>query len=355
MNILVLRFSAMGDVALAQPVIKQILSQNANVEITLVTKPEFAPLFAGLPRFKFFGANFKSDFKGLSGLVKLQKQLLTDVPYDSVVDLHDVVRTWVLCFLLSIKGVPYKRIDKDRASRKKLTRKNNKVFKPIKHTSQKYLDVFRQLGLQTGDLSDLYSGPSPMPLHPGNRGKALLDAGHFLPKDRPWVGLAPFSKHPQKEWPLEKIKILIKALTDEKKFRVLLFGGGKEEISRLKHLAGDNNDVLNLAGSLNLAEEMEVVRQLDLMITMDSFNMHLAGLLGVKIVSIWGATHPYAGFGPLGKNEKYLVQIPHQHLPCRPCSIFGNRPCWRGDFACMQQITPDMVMEKITLALSANL
>ncbi len=355
MNILVFRFSAMGDVALAQPVIKQMLSQNADVEITLVTKPEFAPLFEGLPRFKFFGANFKRDFKGLSGLVRLQKQLLTDVHYDYVVDLHDVVRTWILCFLLSIRGIPYKRIDKDRTSRKKLTRKNDKAFKPLKHTSQRYLEVFRQVGLRTGDLSDLQVTPSPVPFHPASRWKALLNAGHFLPKDRPWVGLAPFSKHPQKEWPLEKLKVLIKALTDEKKFCVLLFGGGQEEVSRLKHLAGDNNDVLNLAGSLNLAEEMEVVSQLDLMITMDSFNMHLAGLLGVRIVSIWGATHPYAGFGPLGENEKYLVQISHQDLPCRPCSIFGNRPCWRGDFACMQQITPDMVMEKITLALSAKL
>ena len=352
MNVLVFRFSAMGDVALAQPVIKQILSENAHVKITLVTKPEFAPLFTGLPRFKFFGANFKRDYKGLFGLAKLQKHLLTNAEYDYVVDLHDVVRTWLLCFLFSLKGIPYLRIDKDRASRKKLTRRNNKVFKPIRHTSQKYLDVFRQVGLQTGDAGDLYT-TQPLPdFNPSGRWKELPGANLFLPKDRPWIGVAPFSKHPQKEWPLEKMRVLIKQLTEEKKIRIFLFGGGKEEVARLKHLAEANDSVLNLAGSLNLAEEMEVVRQLDLMITMDSFNLHLASLLGIRIISIWGATHPYAGFGPQGENEKYQVQIPHKNLLCRPCSVFGNRPCWRGDFACMQQITPDMVMQKIALALS---
>ena len=288
MNVLVFRFSAMGDVALTQPVLKHILFKNTNVEITLVTKPEFAPLFTGLPRFKFFGANFKRDYRGLLGLAKLQKQLLAEADYDFIVDLHDVVRTWVLCFLFSIKGIPHKRIDKDRVSRKKLTRKTNKEFKPIKHITQRYLEVFEQIGLQVGDPDDLYMPQASLIPDPVGRWKELPDSHLFLPKDRPWIGIAPFSKHPQKEWPMEKMRELIKQITEQQKYRILLFGGGREEVVRLKTLAENNDSVLNLAGALSLTEEMEVVHQLDLMITMDSFNMHLAGLLGTKVISIWG-------------------------------------------------------------------
>lgn len=349
MNLLVFRFSAMGDVALTQPVIKHILSKNPDVHITLVTKEQFKPFFAGLPRFTFYGADFKESHKGLTGLLKLRKQLISMASYDHIVDLHDVVRTWVLCFLFSLKGIPYKRIDKGRGDKKKLTRKENKKFKPLKHTTQRYLEVFTKLGLTFGDL-EIPSLEAPAPS--SDHWRKIPKLTHFPPKTNTWIGVAPFAKHVQKQWPWEKMQDLIQQMTEQKKFVVLLFGGGREEIARLKTVAEGNSQVINLAGKLTLEEEIEVMARLDVMITMDSFNMHLAGLLGLRVVSIWGATHPYAGFGPSGENEKFLVQIPHETLPCRPCSVFGNRPCWRGDFACMQQIDPKMVMKKVEQILS---
>lgn len=350
MNLLVFRFSAMGDVALTQPVIKHVLSLNRKVHITLVTKPQFEPLFAGLPRFTFLGVDFKKEYKGLRGLLRLHKKLMASEKYDYIIDLHDVVRTWVLCFLCSLKGVPTRRIDKGRTAKKNLTRKTKKIFKPLKHTTQRYLEVFSALGLTLEDIKipSLHLAAN----NPGGSLAKILSSPRFTHKKIHWVGIAPFAKHPQKQWPIEKMQVLIRQMTEQKKILVLLFGG-HDEANQLKGLAGDNDYVHNLAGKLSLAEEMEVIRQLDLMITMDSFNMHLAGLLGVKVISIWGATHPHAGFGPLGENQKLLVQIPHEALSCRPCSVFGNRPCWRGDFACMQQIAPETVMQKVKAVLKS--
>lgn len=343
MNLLVFRFSAMGDVALTQPVVKQILALNPGVHITLVTKAHFEPLFAGLPRFTFYGVDFKKKHKGVRGLISLQKALTATGNYDYVIDLHDVVRTWILCFLFGLKGIPYKRIEKGRQAKKKLTRKTNKVFKPLKHTTQRYIEVFSRLGL----VSEATELPirqmallTPDPLH------EILNSLKIPPQKNRWIGIAPFARHPQKQWPLEKMRVLMKQITEQKEIGVLLFGG-PEEAAMAEALAQGNDHVHNLAGKLNLVKEMEIIKQLNVMITMDSFNMHLAGMLGVKVISIWGATHPHAGFGPLGENEKFIVQIPQKNLPCRPCSVFGNRSCWRGDFACMQQIEPEMVLKKV--------
>lgn len=78
-----------------------------------------------------------------------------------------------------------------------------------------------------------------------------------------------------------------------------------------------------------LREELILMSNLDVMVSMDSANMHLASLTGTPVVSVWGATHPYAGFLGCNQKEENAVQV---SMPCRPCSIFGNKPCQRGDY-----------------------
>jgi ADP-heptose:LPS heptosyltransferase len=102
-----------------------------------------------------------------------------------------------------------------------------------------------------------------------------------------------------------------------------------------------------MAGVFSLEEEIALMYQLDVMIAMDSFNMHLAALCDTKVVSVWGGTHHYAGFGPLNDNIKNIVEVDPQELPCRPCSVFGGKPCHRGDWACLEQIEPTDVIAKL--------
>ena len=86
------------------------------------------------------------------------------------------------------------------------------------------------------------------------------------------------------------------------------------------------------------------MRQLDVMVSMDSANMHLASLVGTPVVSVWGATHPYAGFMGFGQKEENAIQL---DMPCRPCSIYGNKPCHRGDYACLRDIAPARIINKV--------
>ena len=159
-----------------------------------------------------------------------------------------------------------------------------------------------------------------------------------------WIGIAPFAKHPAKVYPLEKMEQLIKALSERKNTTIFLFGGGNEEKRQIAELCAKYPNVQAAKSQQGLKGELALMGQLDVMLSMDSANMHLASLVGTRVVSIWGGTHPYAGF--LGWNQKPsdCVQV---DLPCRPCSVYGNKPCFRSDYACLNGIAPKQIIEKL--------
>ena len=94
-----------------------------------------------------------------------------------------------------------------------------------------------------------------------------------------------------------------------------------------------------------MERELILMSHLDVMVSMDSANMHLASLVNTPVVSIWGATHPYCGFMGYGQKAENALQI--ENLECRPCSVFGNKPCLHGDYRCLIRITPEMVVQKV--------
>ncbi len=126
---------------------------------------------------------------------------------------------------------------------------------------------------------------------------------------------------------------------------IYLFGGGKKEVEILSKWEQEIENVTSLAGKLSLKEELQKISELELMISMDSANMHLASLVGTRVVSVWGATHYFAGFLGYGQSENDIVEI--KNLECRPCSVFGNKPCFRGDYACLNQIEISQILKKI--------
>lgn len=338
MNCLAFRFSAMGDVALTVPVIRSVLEQNPDVHITLVSNKAFEPFFYDLPRFEFYGVDL-DNYKGIIGLYKLFKELNKYQKWDCVTDLHSVMRTWVLSKFFKWSGIPIFTVDKGREEKKALTQKEKKQFHQLPHTTERYLKAFNKAGISC-------KLECKNAIHQSSTKIFEFDT------EKIWIGIAPFSKHRQKEWPLEKVKSLLKILNENNQFEVLLFGGGDKEKQLLEELSATFKNVHSVVGKFTLEEEISLIKKLTLLISMDSFNMHLASLLNVKVVSIWGATHSFAGFGPVNGNEDYKVEIPVEELSCRPCSVFGSKPCHRGDFACMQRISVEMVEEKVNFALN---
>lgn len=336
MKILAYRFSAMGDVALCLPVVKAALALNPQLEMTFVTRPSFAFIFKDIPRLKVVVANFEGEHRGIGGLFQLSKKLKNEGQYDYICDFHQVLRSHFLNFLFT--GTKVFKIEKDRSGKKQFLRSPSSQY--LKHTTLRYLDVMRPLGLTLPTkVSELlsygytsqFSNKKTEDLIEKNKGKKI-------------IGIAPFARHFTKIWPYEYLQeLLIKLKATD--VTILLFGGPEDEkmLSPLEQL---NERVVNLAGVYNLEEELALMKKLQLMIAMDSANMHFAGLCNVPTLSIWGGTHPGFGFYPLDPKAE-ILEVPVAQINCRPCSLFGQASCPKQHFDCMNKITPDLVFERI--------
>jgi len=344
-HLLVFRFSAMGDVALTVPVLKIVLDQNPEIDITLVTRPRFLPFFHGIERLDVVSIDFKNKYKGFGGLIRLFLFLKKKGKYHSIVDLHSVMRTWVLDFLFRLTGTPVSRIKKGRKDKRAFIK--GKKNRNLPHTTERYLEAFcKVVPLSNADLSGgiLRDEKSLSPIQSWLEKKKI-------PGRIPLIGIAPMAMHPLKIWPIENFVKLAELISRDHQVYYLFFGGGEAEKSRIDQLVKEIPNSMNLAGVFPLDQEIALISRLQLMISMDSANMHIAALLGVPTISIWGGTHPALGFSALYQPEDQSIQIPIEDLPCRPCTVFGKGTCHRGDFACMNHITPGMVYKKVVSLL----
>ena len=146
-HILVVRFSAMGDVAMTVPVIKNILQQNPELQITVVSNAFLQPLFQSIERCNFYPAHLKSNHKGIKGIYQLVKELKNLYKFDAIADLHNVLRSSLIKIFFRLSKVKIATLDKGRQQKKKLTSKNNKVLQPLTSMHERYAEVFRMLGL----------------------------------------------------------------------------------------------------------------------------------------------------------------------------------------------------------------
>ncbi len=336
-NILVMRLSSLGDVAMTIPVIYSVALKYPQNIFYVLTRKNFAPLFLNHPQnVKMIPADFPGKHKGIWGLIKI---LFSVRKYNitHVADLHNVLRTRFIRFILrlSLKDISY--IDKGRDEKKKLTQKENKIFSPLKTTFQRYIEVFEKLGFEySPHFTSVFEGIS--------RDFSILSKYHIPDKKEVWIGIAPFAKHREKTYPPEKMEIVLKKLQANQDYTIFLFGGKGNEEKTLQKWAKDYPNVICISGKMDLDDELLLISHLNVMLTMDSANMHLASLVNVPVVSVWGATHTYAGFHGWNQDPENIVEI---DLNCRPCSVFGNKPCFRKDYACMMGIDPELIYKKI--------
>ncbi len=333
MTVLVIRLSAMGDVAISVPVLYALSEQYPEVQIYMLTNRFFNPLFSEIRNLELINPNFDNEHKNIFGLFKLYKKLKKDINPDIVIDIHDVLRTKFIRFLFQVSRVKTAKINKGRPEKRKLTRKKNKIFKPLKNSIFRYNETFEKAGI----LLKLNQYPK---LKFNITDKHLTGLLEKSPKK---IGIAPFAKHLQKQYPLEKTEELIKKLSAEN-FKIFIFGGGEKEKQFSEKLEKTYPNTFSVIGKYNFQTEIALIDRLDLMITPDSGNMHLAALTSVKIISIWGATHPFAGFTPyLPDNQHTIIQ--NNNLDCRPCSVFGNKKCYKNTIECLHSIEPKQIYD----------
>ncbi|WP_299208230.1 glycosyltransferase family 9 protein [uncultured Dokdonia sp.] len=328
-HILVIRLSAMGDVAMLIPVIYAFAKAYPATKITVLSKTFFKPIVDTVPNVHFVAAETKTHHKGILGIWRLSRQL-KKLGITHVADTHNVLRSKMLRFFL---GIPNAKIDKGRAEKKALTQTENKNFKPLKTTVQRYIAVFKNLG-----FSDINPEALPRPDAVDEVLKIIGKTKHKL------IGIAPFAAHQGKQYPLDLMKEVIQKLDQEAGIHVFLFGAPNEE-ALLHTLIQDSRNANVVAGTLTFPQEINLIAQLDAMLSMDSGNGHLAAMYGVPTVSLWGVTHPYAGFAPFKQEDNCLLSDRTKY-PAIPTSTYGNKvPA--GYEEVMRTIKPQDVVTKI--------
>lgn len=339
-HLLIIRFSAMGDVAMTVPVVYSLARQYPNIRISVLSRPFAASFFDNLaPNVDFMSADLNNEYRNLHGLNKLYRRL-TAKRFTAIADLHDNLRSKYLRARFSLGRFKVAHIDKHRADRRKLTARGNKVLTPLQTSFNNYADVFAKLGYPIKmDFTSI------LPRQDGSA-PDLPESIGAKNKDERWIGIAPFAAHKGKVYPFEKMEKTIEMIQAKyDNTRIFLFGGRKEEQEQLTVWAEKFDRCVSVATILDsLQKELLLMYHLDVMISMDSANMHLASLVNTPVISIWGATHPFAGFMGWNQSTDLVIQA---DVPCRPCSIYGNKPCWKKDYACLNEIKPEQIINKL--------
>ncbi|MRI01064.1 ADP-heptose--LPS heptosyltransferase RfaF [Kriegella sp. EG-1] len=334
----------MGDVAMAVPVLSAFFENYPDVKITFLTRKFYAPLFEQFPNVSVYEADVKGRHKGVFGLWRLFKEL-KGINIDAVVDIHNVLRSKILKRFFALTNITFKQIDKGRSEKKALTALNNKLsIKPLKSTHQRYVDVFASLGFYF-DLSNVKPLVSPTF---SNKVRELLKDDLKIK-----IGIAPFAAFNSKMYPIELMEEVVELLNKSNTYQIYFFGGGAQEIEKLNEFESNYKNSINCAGLLTFAEELQLISKLDLMLAMDSGNGHLASVFGVPVLTLWGITHPYAGFSPFnfGKNKALLAN--RSIYPLIPTSIYGNKVP-RGYESVMNTISVNEIIQNIQEITGSN-
>lgn len=329
-RVLAIRFSSMGDVLLTAPVLKGVINNFNDAEFFLLTKKQFQGYFNSIEGLKVIGADTYGTHKGIRGLTSLSKYIKNEIRPDILIDLHSVPRSWYLSFISAFR-IPVYRIDKGRKEKKDYI--EGRVHDPLTHTVERYTGAFEKAGFAAAAVRyPFIEKRKERKLRKGSKAN---------------IGLSPFARHRPKTWPFSYTMELMRILSVE--FDASFhFYGGKEEYEFLgQHDFGDLNVIVH-SGRLSPDEEINSISRLDFFISMDSGNMHLADLAGIRVFSIWGATHPDLGFRPLNQPSGHIIET-DQALECRPCSVYGNKECRLKDskYKCLLDLSPEYAAGKI--------
>ena len=341
-NVLVMRLSVLGNVAMTIPVLYPVCKANPDTRFIMLTKKWPASMFHDRPaNLKVVDFDVKENHRGLFGLLKLAAQLYKLYDIDAVADLHNVSGTWIIDAYLRARGAKIARLDREKPKRKALV--THKTKDPVTPIHERYRWVFRELGFETPDnFTHLYEGRE-------------MPQSSIVPQKEPgqrWIAISPFSSHRQKAYPLELMEQVIERLSNQENYWIFLMGGGKSEKIALRPIARKYKHVISMAEVKHrFIDEYALLAKCDLMLTMESANMPLASLVDLQAMTVWGPTSPACGY--LGYNQVVEDDI-QLDMDCRPCSITGDKPCKYGDFRCLKNIKPEDIANQVIKAVEYN-
>lgn len=329
MTYLIIRLATLGNVAMTVPVVASLSRRYPNDKFIIACKKDLGAMFRSMPNVEFREVDNHLGWRGVWEIYKAWRDEI-----DAVIDLQRLPRTLVFGTLMRLSGKKVTRVHYGRI-RKQLITTFGIGLKQLSTEFERYQDAFRRAGLETDN---------EFVALPVNKEALKVVQKRFGKREGRWIGLAPFAKSRSNMLPYRVTKDIIEMLTKNEQTYVFLFGAGEIESEMLRQWSSVFPRTKSVAGCLKLEEELELMRQLDVMICMDSANQHLSSLVGLRAVSVWCATHPMIGFQGWKQRNEDIVQ--RHDLRCRPCTCHGTDHCRYGNFAC-RQIEAETIVQQI--------
>ncbi len=313
-KILVIRFSAIGDIVWTSPAIRCLKTQLPDIELHFATKSQYREMVENNP---YIDKIHYLD-NDLNALIKnLQKE-----QFEYVVDLHKNLRTSIIKFRLGKKSYSYSKM-----SLKRWLFVNFKL--PIMqniHVADRYLQAISPLGIisDNGGL-DYFLGKEDEVLMqdlPISHQKGYVV---FI------IGASTFTK----KLPLKKMIEMCEAID-----RPIILLGGNEEIEMAKELEkvfqnhASKVVIYNGCGKYRLNQSVSIAEKAQIIVGHDTGLTHIMAAFKKTIYGIYGGTSTL-GFFPY---QTDFIPIENNNLSCRPCSKSGRDNCPEGHFKCMNDL-----------------
>ncbi|HEV3251993.1 MAG TPA: glycosyltransferase family 9 protein, partial [Puia sp.] len=320
MKFLIIRFSSIGDVVLATPVVRCLKKQVSNAEIHFLIKSNFRPIVSSNP----YIDKIHYLENSLADIVKeLKKE-----DFDYIIDLQHNVRSMKVKKALGKNSFSFNKLNIEKWLYTNL--KWNKL--PAIHIVDRYLQTVESFGVKNDGAGLDYF---------------IADDERVKESDIPashqagYIGIVIGAALNTKKYPLHKLRELCGAIDHP----VILLGGLEDAEEGEKIAAVDSIKIYNACGKYSLNESADLVRRAKMIVTNDTGLMHIAAAFKKPVISLWGNTVPEFGMYPY-YGDNYLShkqQVPYdiveiRNLSCRPCSKIGYDKCPKSHFKCMELI-----------------
>ena len=331
-KVLVIRFSSVGDIVLASPLLRVLRAKFTASQIDFVTKSEYAELVKFNPNL-----NFTYEFnpaEGFAGLRRLKSRLRRE-RYDLIVDIHNSLRSRYLRSLG--KGEKVVAVDKRIVERAVLVRLKKNFYGSSVSVPDRYIEPLSAFGIAPdGGGTELHIPDEVLFRVSGMMAPVKLNEFETV------VGLCPSSRHGTKRWPAERYGEIGSRAARTIGAKVFIFGGPSDApvnsaVREVIVREAGEAAVTDWTGKLSLLESAAAMEYCDVVVSNDSGLMHIADAMQKKLVAIFGSTVREFGFFPSGAHS---VVLERNGLSCRPCSHIGLKECPEKHFRCMKEIEP---------------
>ena len=315
-RVLVIQTAFLGDVILATPVISELKRLYPDAAIDMLVKKGNESLIKENPKIDhvFVFDKTKGKWKSILELVRTIRQK----KYDLVINLH---RFGSSGLITALSGSKLKYGFKKNPFSFAYSKSFDHRIGDGTHEIERNLSILKEFGAATKIRPELF----PNEDH-------FQKVQHF--KTGNYFCMAPASVWFTKQLPKEKwVELIHKRDHDGTIF--LLGGTGDIALCEEIRMETNSENVINLAGKLNLMESAALIKDAKMNYVNDSGPLHIASAMNAPVTAFFCSTVPSFGFGPLSDNSS-IVQV--NNLDCRPCGLHGHNACPKGHFKCGKEM-----------------